>query len=284
LDSKECYLIFDEDARIIWLWKGSKAKIRSKFIGAKKSQELRGQVGLMNKVISIDEGDEPDEFLMSIGAPPRAGRVVAKELRMEANESQQPPAFSTVNQAASQPKAPEPQPMQQPSATAIFQQVGAQPQSSTQSQSFQTASQPVSAQSAPQPTVTSSMSQQNVERVLGILKNLKIPAGYQREMIIIGNSAYSVSVKEQVFLGKKKVEKTLEPIGSLPEGVFFADGYAPRVLVENGMVLAIEFLKKEAGEYGGESVKQEVKSLKDHIKATSPKDLVASLGFKTKKQ
>ena len=102
-------------------------------------------------------------------------------------------------------------------------------------------------------------------------------------MIIIGNTAFSISTKEQVFLGKKKVEKTLEPIGSLPEGVFFADGYAPRVLVENGVVLAIEFLKKEAAEYteGGGEVKKT--SLKEHLKTADSKDLVSSLGFKIKK-
>lgn len=275
LDTGECYLIYDEDAYKIWLWKGKKARIRSKFIGAKKSQELRGQVGLKNKVISIDEDDEPDAFLKSIGAPPRAGRVVAKEITVEpVNKPAAPPSFSTSSGGggsavpAAQPAAqPAPQPAARPAA-----QPAAQP-----------APQPAAAPAAAQPTMAPATST-DVDRVLGILRNLKIPAGYQREMIIIGNSAFSVSVKEQVFLGKKKVEKTLEPIGSLPEGVFFADGYAPRVLVENGKVLAIEFLKKAAGEYGGEEVKQESKSLKEHIKATSQKGLVSSLGFKIKKE
>ena len=36
----------------------------------------------------------------------------------------------------------------------------------------------------------------------------------------------------------------MEKIGSLPEGLFFAQGYAPRVLCENQKVVAIEFLKK----------------------------------------
>jgi len=102
-------------------------------------------------------------------------------------------------------------------------------------------------------------------------------------MVIIGNAAYSISVKEQVFLGKKKVERTLEPIGSLPEGVFFADGYSPRVLVENGVVLAIEFLKKEAAEYSETQASEEPLTLKEHIKSTDPKDLMGSFGMKVKK-
>ncbi|MHA1847141.1 MAG: hypothetical protein ACTSYS_08795 [Promethearchaeota archaeon] len=281
LNSTECYLIFDEDAKIIWLWKGKKARIRSKFIAAKKSQELRGQVGLMNKVISIDEGDEPDSFLKSIGAPPRAGRVVAKEIKVEElNQPAAPPSFSTAN------SSPEPQPVSHsataPTSSASY-SAPSQSQQSISSPAPQVAS--VSVAPATQPSqappqgAIAPMTDQNVERVLGILKNLKVPEGYQREMVIIGNSAYSISVKEQTFLGKKKVEKTLEPIGSLPEGVFFADGYAPRVLVENGIVLAIEFLKKEASEYTNEKVQKT--SLKEHLKT---KDLVSSLGFKIKKE
>ncbi|MHA1684692.1 MAG: hypothetical protein ACTSUE_27385 [Promethearchaeota archaeon] len=276
LNTGECYLIFDELAKIIWLWKGLKARIRSKFIAAKKSQELRGQVGLMNKVISIDEGDEPDDFMRSIGAPPRAGRVVAKEIRAApVNEPAAPPSFSTANTQPAAPAAPAaaPAPAVQPVAPA------AAPAPAT-------AVQPVAPAAAPAPAAVPAavapVSGQGVERVLGILQNLKIPEGYQREMIIIGNAAYSFAVKEQVFLGKKKVERSLEPIGSLPEGVFFADGYAPRVLVENGIVLAIEFLKKEASEYGEEKVTHEPVSLKNHL-AKSQKDLVSSLGFKVKK-
>ncbi|MFX0101680.1 MAG: hypothetical protein ACFFCS_19100 [Candidatus Hodarchaeota archaeon] len=88
------------------------------------------------------------------------------------------------------------------------------------------------------------MSGEELKRILNIVRNLEEPPGYNREMIIIGAIAFSVSIKEQIFLGKKKIEKTFEPIGNLPEGVFFEEGYVPRVLVENGKTIAIEFLKK----------------------------------------
>ena len=63
-------------------------------------------------------------------------------------------------------------------------------------------------------------------------------------MVIIGNKTYSVTEKVQTFLGKKQVKRELEVIDSLPEGVFFAEGYVPRVLVQDQVVIAIEFLKK----------------------------------------
>ncbi|MBN2151203.1 MAG: hypothetical protein JW839_07160 [Candidatus Lokiarchaeota archaeon] len=244
-------------------------------------------MGLSNKVVSIDEGDEPPEFLQTIGVAPRAGSIVAHEMKEAAvssfapNPDQAPPSFSTsVSDAApvaepvyAEPApAPAPRPAPRPAPAPVARPAPAP------------APRPAPA-AAPAPVAAPAQAavatDASVDRVLGILSNLKVPAGFIREMVIIGNTAYSISVKEQVFLGKKKVERTLEPIGSLPEGVFFADGYSPRVLVENSVVLAIEFLKKEASEYSESQASEEPLTLKDHIKDT--KDLVGSFGMKVKK-
>jgi len=86
--------------------------------------------------------------------------------------------------------------------------------------------------------------QVNFEQIMQRLEEIQIPDGYERELIIIGNHAYAVVEKVQTFLGKKQVEKVVERVGSIPEGVFFAEEYSPRVLSENGSILAIEFLKR----------------------------------------
>jgi hypothetical protein len=309
LNTGECYLLFDELGKCIWLWKGKKARIRSKFIAAKKSQEMRGQVGLSNRVVSIDEGEEPPEFLNVIGSPPRAGEVVAQEIRAEASPSfmnpnvdQAPPSFSTSNFGQEEESAPAPKPKaKQPVAKPVQQVPKAKPATkAVPKPAAKPATKPATkavpkpaAAPRPAPSVAEdegvaavpAASQDQIDRVLGLLRNLKIPEGFQREMIIIGNSAYSVAEKKQEFLGKKKVEKSLEPIGSLPEGVFFAEGYSPRVLVENGFVLAIEFLKKEAAEYTEAAEPVEPVSLKQHLKSqeNGGEDLVHSLGFRVKK-
>ncbi|MEJ2251639.1 MAG: hypothetical protein P8Y97_18530, partial [Candidatus Lokiarchaeota archaeon] len=46
LDTEECYVIVDDELRKVYLWKGEKSSVRSKFIGAKRSQEIRGMVGM----------------------------------------------------------------------------------------------------------------------------------------------------------------------------------------------------------------------------------------------
>ena len=50
LSTNDVFIIVDDDSKRVWLWKGQNSRIRSKFIGAKKSQEVRGQVGLAFKV------------------------------------------------------------------------------------------------------------------------------------------------------------------------------------------------------------------------------------------
>ena len=73
LDTNECYVIVADEVRKVYLWKGMNSSVRSKFIGAKRSQEIRGQVGLHYAVVPLDEGEEEPEFLRLIG---RKGKAV----------------------------------------------------------------------------------------------------------------------------------------------------------------------------------------------------------------
>ncbi len=82
------------------------------------------------------------------------------------------------------------------------------------------------------------------EEIMQKLEQIQMPPGFERELIIIGNHAYSVVERVQQFLGEKQVSKEISKVGAIPEGIFFAESYAPRILSENGKILAIEFLKR----------------------------------------
>jgi len=84
LDTNECYVIVADEVRKVYLWKGMNSSVRSKFIGAKRSQEIRGQVGLHYAVVPLDEGEEEPEFMGMIGRKAKA--VKTKEiLKVELN-------------------------------------------------------------------------------------------------------------------------------------------------------------------------------------------------------
>ena len=67
LSSEECYVIVSDEYRKVYLWKGVNSNVRYKFIGAKRSQDIRGQVGMHFGVVPLDEGEEDSDFIKLIG-------------------------------------------------------------------------------------------------------------------------------------------------------------------------------------------------------------------------
>ena len=66
LKTLDCYVIVADKYRKLYLRKCVERNVRSKFDGAKLVQEIRSQVGLMYKVIVLDEGEEDPDFLKLI--------------------------------------------------------------------------------------------------------------------------------------------------------------------------------------------------------------------------
>ena len=81
MSSEEVYVIVADSIRKIYLWLGSQSNVRSKFVGAKRSQDIRGQVGLHYGSMSVDEGDEDAELLKIMGGKTEAG--IAQEIKQE---------------------------------------------------------------------------------------------------------------------------------------------------------------------------------------------------------
>ena len=50
LNSEMVVLVVEEAQKKIYIWKGENARVRRKFIAARKSQDLRGSLGLTFKV------------------------------------------------------------------------------------------------------------------------------------------------------------------------------------------------------------------------------------------
>ncbi len=63
LDRSRVYCFVDDHARVIYIWLGREATVRLRFVGASVAAIARKDVGLHYRVRSIDEGEEPQEFL-----------------------------------------------------------------------------------------------------------------------------------------------------------------------------------------------------------------------------
>ena len=67
LDSKFIFLIVDPIDKEIWIWHGSNATIRMKFIATQKAPKIRDQYGVDFKISAVDEGDESPKFKEIVG-------------------------------------------------------------------------------------------------------------------------------------------------------------------------------------------------------------------------
>ncbi len=245
LKTEESYVLVADDVKKVYLWKGLKSSVRSKFIGAKRSQEIRGQVGMHYGCVPLDEGDEDDEFIQLIGGQTEAG--YAKEIRND-NDS-----VSSVNSYREKNIFGTPRPAEGMNIA------GSKSRNVLNTGPLYTGQESMGA-------YTQEKSQIDFQEVMQKLEEIQMPSGYERELIIIGNHAYSIVEKVQQFLGKRQMTKEISKVGSIPEGIFFAEDYSPRILSENGKIIAIEFLKRidTAAKPAKQKSKREV--LKEQIK------------------
>ncbi|MCK4687591.1 MAG: hypothetical protein KAT66_05645 [Candidatus Lokiarchaeota archaeon] len=245
LETSECYVIVADEVRKVYLWKGITSNVRSKFIGAKLSQEIRGQVGLHYTVLPLDEGEEEPEFIQLIGGKTEAGH--AKEIK------------APVTQASAVHPLMEKNIFGTPRPAEGMNIAGSKERAVLNRGPLYTGEGSMAA-------LIRDESQVDFQEVMKKLEEIQIPAGFERELIIIGNQAYSVVEKVQQFLGKKEVTKEISKVGSIPEGIFFAEDYSPRILSENGKIIAIEFLKCAGAPIKPVKSKNKREILKEQIK------------------
>ncbi|MHA1649283.1 MAG: hypothetical protein ACTSYB_03735 [Candidatus Helarchaeota archaeon] len=212
LKSDMVVLLVDEAKKIIYLWKGSNAKVRRKFIAARVSQDLRGKKGLNFKVESIDHGDEPSTFIQIIGGA--VPMDTAPSMETAAMPSPSPPMSSS-------PPAQSSAPLIEPT--------------------------PISA--APAPSAPSGEQIQvpenieaSVKAIIYEIEKLPPPAPYHREIVFIGPYAFSIVETKKAMFGQEQIERRWE-LASPPEGQFLAQDYTPRAIIRSGKVLAVELLK-----------------------------------------
>jgi hypothetical protein len=246
MNNDEVLIIIDDDARLIWIWKGGEAPVRRKFIAARRASGIRDQRGLVYKIVSEDQGQEDATFLEAMGQP----------LSTKVDE---------VAAAAPQPSAPPPpapRPTEAPQSTTIPEASPTDYREAVISARKKPERQPVQAPRPPSDII------QQVEQ-------LEPVPGFRREFVLIGFDAFGTTEEVTSVLGKKTVTRKLQRIDSLPEGTVFAQGYTPRVVIKDGQVLAIEFLKRlEEEEYLHETpTKREemAQQITDLIEATRSK-------------
>ncbi|NOR38582.1 MAG: hypothetical protein GQ580_03225 [Candidatus Thorarchaeota archaeon] len=227
LDSTKVLCVVDDSSKSIYLWKGGQANIRKKFIGARVATNLRSEYGFNFKVRPVDEGEEPPTFFTALDGTTAAIKVI------KPGEKAPPPRPPT-------PKVEKTQPAVEETTTASTAPLP-RPQASrpTKPPPVPTATARPSSSGAAVQTVDQSM----IDEMIKELETVAPPEGYQRELLIVYNTLFTVAEHRISVFGQEKIERRFEKVKDPPEGTFMAEGFIPRVIVKNGRVLGIELLK-----------------------------------------
>jgi hypothetical protein len=236
-------IIIDDDGHRIWIWKGEEAPVRRKFIAARRASGIRDERGLAYRIISQDHGHEDQDFLETAGQP------LSKKPDKAGMTSEEAPTRLPPSPPQKEPR-PEPR-VGMPSAGEPHPDYTRVVVSATRTPERPSVQ-------APRPP----------SDVIDAVERLEPVPGYRREFVLIGFDAFALTEETSSVLGKKTVTRRLQRLDSLPEGTIFAQGYIPRVVIQNGQVLAIEFLKQlEEEEYQHEKpgVKEAMKRHLDEL-------------------
>jgi len=206
-------LIIDEELRRIYIWKGVKSSVRKKFIASRVASELQNQLANVAnfhrcKVVSVDQGDEPHEFLQSFGfssmkveLPPEKKEVINKT-QLEYPKSDTSEKTKSIN------KVKQPYKLRKPNKFKIL--------------------------------------SHDQKHLLDSILKMDIPNGYDREHVILGNNILygNVKKKTEVF-GKIIAEESWNPVVGVNEELLEFNDYKTRVYfdIKSGMIKAVEFLK-----------------------------------------
>ena len=121
LANDNVFIIADENARKIFIWKGEKAPVRRKFISAKAAQQMRQEkYGMVYRIESLDPGLEGADFLAIFGGAPAPKEAVSAVSEPEVVRKPTPaptPAPAPVRKPAAAPtRAPTAAPAARPAA------------------------------------------------------------------------------------------------------------------------------------------------------------------------
>jgi hypothetical protein len=228
LDSGSVVCVVDDATKSIYLWKGSGAGIRKKFIGARVATNLRTEYGFHFKVRPLDEGEEPPTFFTALSGETAAEPVI----KPGASAPPSPPASKAPSTSSAPPPTPKPA---QTKTTSSPAKPPTPP--STKTKPKAPAVSPSSAPAAAK--VPSGAIQEMIEE----LEGTEPPEGYRRELLIVYNELFTVAERTIRLFDQVKVERKFEKVKEPPEGTFMAEGFIPRVIVKEGKVLGIELLK-----------------------------------------
>lgn len=245
LHPEQVLVIVKEDLRRIFIWKGAKSPVRKRFISSRVAQDLQTELQAESKyhrckIISVDQGEEIDEFLSAFRLESMQVTEKLKDMyyvrNIERNKMQESGLIDKPKQTV---KKEEEKPYYSPA----LQDTSNKPIISSITIPAKSKEKLITKPLHVKETVVISEEQNKIikEKIL----KTEPPENYERENLIIGHSLYgAVSKKVKVF-GKDVEEIIWEPVKKFPSQMVELEDHRVRIYFdkEKEIVEAMEILK-----------------------------------------
>ncbi len=269
LNPEQVLIIIREDLRRIFIWKGSKSPVRKRFISSRVAQDLQRDLIQDSryhrcKIISIDQGDELQEFLNAfmlesmevterlpdmryirnierdrIIEAERLAKEQKARVRKDDDEYYSPGLEDTTNDVVI-------------SSFAIGTPIG----KTSKRELFD------------------ELPEEEKEKIKEKILKISVPDSLERQNLILGHKLYGAVSKVTDVFGKNVVDIVWEEVKKLPKGVIELDNNVFRVYFNDkkGIVEAVEVLKKGVEPPKGEVEKPTSTTRRELPKIPSSKD------------
>ena len=270
LKPEQVLIIIREDLRRIFIWKGSKSPVRKRFISSRVAQDLQHDLIQDSryhrcKIISIDQGDELQEFLNAFRLESmevterlpdmRYIRNVERDrlLEMERLAKEQRAGVQKDDKEYYSPGLANASDDIVISTYAIGTPIGKKGEKAG---------------------VVSELPKENMEKIKEKILQISVPEGLERQNLILGHRLYGAVSKVTDVLGENVVETIWEEVKKLPRGVMELNNNVFRVYFneKKGIVEAVEVLKRSVEAPKSEVKKSPLSTQRELPKIPSNKD------------
>jgi hypothetical protein len=242
LKEDDVLLILCPEVRRLYIFQGANAPVNKKFISSRVAGQIQRErvknAGMQHKIVAVDQNDEPDEFIESLGLK----SVKTEAQRLEEKSRQAEEEAKKFEELMHQPDyVPEQKaPSENDTVKASSNLARFMEKTSTAMASFG----PVTNIGAGVPTA--GMSEKDKQEILDAVLKEKLPDGANavREHLILNESLY-VNVKKaaKIFDEDVEVESWDAFNAPLKDGFMLIDNRKIRLLIKDKKIKAVEILK-----------------------------------------
>jgi hypothetical protein len=242
LHSEQVLIIVREDLRRIFIWKGAKSPVRKRFISSRVAQNLQREL-IDNsrfhrcKIVSIDQGDELQEFLNVFKLESMEVTERLPDMRYVRNIEREKIESIKSEDTSYTHRLGDNEGYFSPALADLSNQV---------------VRSSISSPNMPKESKTDSsfgLSEEEKEKIKKKILEISVPNEFDRQNLILGHELYGAVSKISEVFGKNVEEITWEKVNKLPKGVIELEEHKFRVYLDQkkGIVEAVEVLKKKNG-------------------------------------